>query len=158
MSEQVIEKIITLTADERARESALREQFASFWGSASGELRSVYDTFIAASPLSTGVTLDAVEEGNVRGWWVRPARFEPELAILYIHGGGYRLGSAKAYRGFVSQIVERTNIAAFVIDYPLAPEATLPAAPNAALAAWQWLIARGFTRIAVVGDSAGCRS
>lgn len=155
MSEQVIEKIITLTADERARESALREQFASFWGSASGELRSVYDTFIAASPLSTGVTLDAVEEGNVRGWWVRPARFEPELAILYIHGGGYRLGSAKAYRGFVSQIVERTNIAAFVIDYPLAPEATLPAAPNAALAAWQWLIARGFTRIAVVGDSAG---
>lgn len=84
-----------------------------------------------------------------------PENGKPRAAILYIHGGGYVQGSAKAYRGFVSQIVSRTNIAAFVLDYPLAPEASLPTAPNTALAAWNWLVAQGFKKIAIVGDSAG---
>jgi epsilon-lactone hydrolase len=147
--------IVAITSDELARESALRERFADFWGSASGAPRAIYDTFISGSPLVADVTLDAVDEGGVRGWWVRPARAGPGAAILYIHGGGYVMGSAKAYRGFVSQMVSRTNVAAFILEYPLAPEATLPAAPEAALTAWQWLVAQGFGRIAIVGDSAG---
>lgn len=147
--------LIPISADERERERALRERFASFWGNATGEPRAVYDAFIAASPLVEGVTLEAVDAAGVRGWWVRPAQAEPGRAILFLHGGGYVLGSATAYRGFVSQIVARTQIPALVIDYPLAPEATLPAAPNAALDAWQWLVADGFEKIVIVGDSAG---
>jgi monoterpene epsilon-lactone hydrolase len=61
----------------------------------------------------------------------------------------------RAYCGFVSQIVSRTQIPALVIDYPLAPAAMLPAGPDTALAPWQWLADRGFERIAIVGDSAG---
>ena len=83
------------------------------------------------------------------------ARSRAGQAILFLHGGGYVMGSAAAYRGFVSQIVSRTGIAALVIDYPLAPEAALPAAPDAALAAWDYLVRGGFDRIAIVGDSAG---
>jgi monoterpene epsilon-lactone hydrolase len=82
-------------------------------------------------------------------------RSSPSQAILFLHGGGYVLGSAKAYRGFVSQIVSRARIPALVIDYPLAPESTVPAAPEAAKAAWRWLVDQGFDRIAIVGDSAG---
>lgn len=145
----------SLTPDERVRERALRERFASFWAAASGEPRSVYDTFVSATPLVAGVTFDAVDAGVVRGWWVRPVHAVPDAAILYIHGGGYVQGSAQAYRGFVSQIVARTGAPSFVIDYPLAPEATLPAAPHVALTAWQWLITQGFRKIAIVGDSAG---
>lgn len=148
-------EIIRIAADERARETALRERFASFWGSASGEPRAIYDAFIAATPLAAAVTLDAVDEDGLRGWWVRPEHARPAQAILYIHGGGYGLGSAKAYRGFVSQIVSRMQVPALVIDYPLAPEASLPAAPTAALAAWRRLVDQGFREIAVVGDSAG---
>lgn len=47
------------------------------------------------------------------------------------------------------------NVPALAIDYPLAPETTLPAAPNAALAAYDYLIEQGFSRLAIVGDSAG---
>lgn len=153
--------IVKITEAERQREQTLRQHFADFWASATGDLRSIYDTFISASPLADNVTLDAVEHDGVHGWWVRPAQVNPaqtqsqSQAILYLHGGGYVLGSAKAYRGFVSQIVSRTNIPALVIDYPLAPEASLPMAPQAALAAWNWLVAQGFDRIAIVGDSAG---
>jgi len=146
---------IGISAAEHAREVSLRERFASFWASTSGEPRAVYDAFTSASPLVADVTLEAVEERDVRGWWVRPARASRGEAILFIHGGGYVLGSAQAYRGFVSQIVSRTGIPALVIDYPLAPEATLPAGPMAAMAAWRWLVSQGFERIAIVGDSAG---
>jgi len=151
---------IAISAEERERETALRERFATFWGSATGEPRAIYDTFISATPLTDDVTLEAVERNDVRGWWVRPSRAKPgqtrpNAALLYIHGGGYVQGSAKAYRGFVSQIVSRTQVPALVIDYPLAPEATLPTGPNTALAAWNWLVAQGFEQIAIVGDSAG---
>lgn len=148
-------EFIKLSRDEREREIALRERFASFWASASGEPRAIYDFFISASPLTDNVDIEGVDEDGVRGWWVRPKSAEPGRAILYLHGGGYVVGSAQAYRGFVSQIVSRTQIPALVVDYPLAPETTLPAAPIAAQTAWQWLVAQGFERIAIVGDSAG---
>ncbi|MBO4228551.1 alpha/beta hydrolase [Bradyrhizobium neotropicale] len=148
-------EFVRISAGERKRERVLRQRFANFWGTASGEPRATYDAFISASPLTHDVVVWAIHESNVRGWWVRPQRAEPGRAILFLHGGGYIQGSAKAYRGFVSQIASRARIPALVIDYPLAPEATVPAVPEAAVAAWRWLVAQGFDRIAIVGDSAG---
>ncbi|MFS2214525.1 alpha/beta hydrolase fold domain-containing protein [Telluria sp. Tellsp104] len=146
---------IELADDERERERALRARFAEFWSSAGGDLRATYDTFIATCPLADGCTVEQVAEDRVGGWWVRPAAAPAGQAILYLHGGGYVLGSAAAYRGFASQIASRTGLAVLAIDYPLAPEATLPAAPNAALAAWRWLRAHGIDHVAIAGDSAG---
>ena len=148
-------KFVGISAAECEREHALRERFAIFWEAASSEPRAHYDEFISANPLAHDVDLEAVDTSSVRGWWIRPQHPEPGQAILFLHGGGYVLGSAKAYRGFVSQIVSRARVPALVIDYPLAPEATLPAAPETAKAAWRWLVAQGFDRITVVGDSAG---
>ncbi|MBB3564378.1 acetyl esterase/lipase [Rhizobium sp. BK512] len=148
-------EVIKISAEERTREDALRQRFAEFWASATTDLRTTYDAFISASPLVDHVTLEAVDEDGVKGWWVRPQQANSSRAILYIHGGGYVLGSAQAYRGFVSQIVARTQVPAFILEYPLAPEASLPTAPNTVLAAWQWLVDKGFEQIAIVGDSAG---
>lgn len=72
-----------------------------------------------------------------------------------MHGGGYRLGSAKAYRGFASHIAARAGVPAFVVDYPLAPEHPLPAGYDAVLAARRWLATEGVEQVALVGDSAG---
>jgi epsilon-lactone hydrolase len=148
-------EFVRISADERKRERVLRQRFADFWGTAGGEPRAIYDAFISATPRILDVAVGAVIESSVRGWWVRPPRAKPGQAILFLHGGGYVQGSAKAYRGFVSQIVSRARIPALVIDYPLAPEATVPAAPERAMAAWRWLVAQGFDQIAIVGDSAG---
>jgi acetyl esterase/lipase len=78
-----------------------------------------------------------------------------ESAILYLHGGGYVMGSAAAYRGFASQIAARARTAVFVLDYPLAPENPFPAAYEATLAAAQWLGNLGIEQLALAGDSAG---
>jgi acetyl esterase/lipase len=148
--------MIPLTADDRDRERELRAQFAQFWSTATGDPRTVYDTFISATPLAAGVSADErVETVPARGWWVRPPEAKRDGAILYLHGGGYVAGSARAYRGIASQLASRTHRPVFVLDYPLAPEATMPAAPNAVMAAYEWLRSNGSDRIAVAGDSAG---
>jgi len=148
-------EFIRISAEEAERERALRDHFAAFWNTISGDPRSAYDAFISATPLASDVVIDDVNEAAVHGYFLHPQQAKPERAILFLHGGGYVLGSASAYRGFVSQIVSRAQVPALVIDYPLAPEATLPAAPDAARLAWEWLVAQGFEQIAIVGDSAG---
>ena len=74
--------------------------------------------------------------------------------MLYLHGGAYTMGNADAYRGFVSQIATRAQCSAFILDYPLAPEASIPVALDLARAAVDSLLAI-YPRIAIVGDSAG---
>jgi epsilon-lactone hydrolase len=144
-----------LAAADHDRERELRAQFAQFWSTAAGDPRTVYDTFIAATPFAEGVSSEQVETASVRGWWVRPSAAEHDGVVLYLHGGGFVAGSAKAYRGLASQLAGRTRRPVFVLDYPLAPEATVPAAPDAVMAAYEWLRANGSERIAFVGDSAG---
>jgi epsilon-lactone hydrolase len=145
-----------IATDERDREKALRGRFGQFWSTAAGDPRTVYDTFISSSaPIAGGVSSEQVDTPSVHGWWVRPAAPERDGVIVYLHGGGYIAGSAKAYRGLASQLASRTLRSVLVLDYPLAPEATVPAAPDAVIAAYDWLRASGNERIAFVGDSAG---
>ena len=56
---------IQISADERARERALREHFANFWNTATGEPRAIYDTFIAAGPVVQGQTFETVDSDGV---------------------------------------------------------------------------------------------
>ena len=68
------------------------------------------------------------------------------FAILDVHGGGYVVGPAEANRGFVGQIVGRTNIPAFVLEYPLAPEASVPSA-SLYMAGRRSILAGALTRL-----------
>ena len=147
--------MVPLANDDRDRERALRARFARFWSTATGEPRAVYDTFISATPFAEGVSSEQVETASARGWWVQPSVAEHDGVIFYLHGGGYVSGSAKAYRGLASQLASRTRRPVFVLDYPLAPEATVPAAPDAVMAAYDWLRTNGSERIVIAGDSAG---
>jgi epsilon-lactone hydrolase len=144
-----------ISAQESARETALRRYFADFWGSAKGPPRTIYDKFIAACPIAENVSAVSVNDRGVEGWWLRPTGEGQERAILFLHGGSYVQGSAQAYRGLASQIASRTGVPVLVIEYPLAPEAVLPAAAQAAMTAWRWLASTGVREIALVGDSAG---
>jgi hypothetical protein len=62
--------VFPLSADDRDREEELRARFAQFWSKATGDRRTIYDTFISATPLAKGVSLEHVESRSVRGWWV----------------------------------------------------------------------------------------
>jgi acetyl esterase/lipase len=64
--------------------------------------------------------------------WAIPATAHgnrhPDKVIMYLHGGGYAIGSAASHRGLVGKIVAETGIRALSLDYRLAPENPFPAA------------------------------
>jgi acetyl esterase/lipase len=88
---------------------------------------------------------------TVRG--APPAR----RAILYLHGGGYCLGSPATHRIIAGHLAQTCAARVFAADYRLAPENPFPAAVEDAVAAYRGLLAEGFAPGAMVtaGDSAG---
>lgn len=88
---------------------------------------------------------------TVRG--APPAR----RAVLYLHGGGYCLGSPATHRIITGHLAVTCAARVFAADYRLAPERPFPAAVEDAVAAYRGLLAEGFAPGATViaGDSAG---
>lgn len=121
------------------------------------QLRSQYERAQHAFPLRPDVALEAVDRPPVRGEWLRPGGAEDGL-VLYLHGGGYVIGSPRSHRHLAAAIAIAGRMRAFVLDYRLAPEHPFPAALDDAVAAHRWLIdAQGVEprRIVLAGDSAG---
>ncbi|PCM45108.1 alpha/beta hydrolase [Marinobacter sp. ANT_B65] len=78
-------------------------------------------------------------------------------AVLYLHGGGYIIGSAATHRGITGHLAKASGCMVVAPDYRLAPEHPFPAALDDAEAVWLALIDEGFApgQIAIAGDSAG---
>ncbi|WP_349828872.1 alpha/beta hydrolase [Brevibacterium litoralis] len=76
--------------------------------------------------------------------------------LLYLHGGGYTLGSPTAYAQLAAGLARSAGTACFSVDYRLAPEAPYPAGIDDAVAAYRGLLAEHAPEsILVGGDSAG---
>lgn len=130
----------------------LRALFARFWSEPITDMREKYDEFVARTPAAEGVTFRQTDD-PAPGWWAEIPNSPKDRAIVFIHGGGYGLGTAKAYQNFVSHIASLTRINVFSLEYPLAPESTLPVGLDLAIQAITRLQAKA--KIAVSGDSAG---
>jgi epsilon-lactone hydrolase len=136
--------------------AALEAQVAPLRGKLDGpHCRGVFDDVMEHTPDAAGVRYEEGAVGGVRGIWCRPRSARPGVALQHMHGGGYVLGSAHAYRHFVGQIAARANAPAFVADYRRAPEHPFPAAVDDARAVYRGLAEQGAERIVVTGDSAG---
>jgi acetyl esterase/lipase len=77
--------------------------------------------------------------------------------ILFLHGGGFIVGSPTLYRHFTWRIASAAHACVLSVDYRLAPEHPFPAALDDAVTTYRLLLADGADpqRIAVMGDSAG---
>lgn len=77
--------------------------------------------------------------------------------MLYMHGGGFFLGSCNTNREFAARISEACNISVLQFDYRLAPEYQYPAANEDCVTAYQWLLDQGYRseNIVIGGESAG---
>lgn len=83
---------------------------------------------------------------------------ENPYVIMQLHGGGFVSGLQGQYRKMAGLYAEVSGGASVLsVDYRLAPEHSFPAALYDALAAYEWLLANGYTenRIFLAGDSAG---
>ncbi|MBF6327269.1 alpha/beta hydrolase [Nocardia transvalensis] len=78
-------------------------------------------------------------------------------AVLYLHGGGYTVGSPATHRSLAAHLARELRRPVFVLDYRLAPEHPYPAALDDAENAFLELASTGLRAedIAISGDSAG---
>lgn len=113
----------------------------------------------------------------VGGWWIAhpdelsdlcAGRGPPDdrLVVLYIHGGGFALGSPTFYLEFLARLRAQlaashpslANCAIFAPYYPLAPEQQYPDQSISVEKAWKYLASHDGvnpSRLTVAGDSAG---
>jgi epsilon-lactone hydrolase len=119
------------------------------------QMRSDWDAAFGGS--TAAVTCERVSAGGVEGEWISPADAPLDKAILYFHGGGFRIGSVASHRDLIAQIAVASGCRVLAINYRLAPEHRFPAALDDALAAYGWMLGQGLTpgNVAFAGDSAG---
>ncbi len=121
------------------------------------EQRAALDNLTAIMPPPADVRFTPVDAGGVAGEWVAAAGARDDRAVLYLHGGGYCIGSVRTHRQLAADVSRAAGARVLLIDYRLGPEHPFPAAVDDATRAYRYLIGSGVHRAqsAIAGDSAG---
>lgn len=121
------------------------------------EQRAGYDNFGDLMPLQNDAVATKVSLDGVPATVVDATGGTARTTILYLHGGGYVIGSFRSHQGFIGALSRLTGSKVAVPEYRLAPEYPFPAAVEDAVAAYQALLADGTSPadIVISGDSAG---
>lgn len=116
-----------------------------------------FDMMAMAYPTAGDVVVEAVRANGVPAEWTRTPDAEADAAVLYLHGGGYVIGSVQSHRHMVSEIGRAARARTLALHYRLAPEHPFPAPVADSLAGYRFLLDQGIRpeRIAIAGDSAG---
>lgn len=124
---------------------AKRTMADSISGAARAPEGAIYDFDVIAGLPVQFVTVEATGPTSGRA------------TMLYLHGGGHVVGSAKAYRAFAANISLHSGMDVIVPEYPLAPESPYPAALDTLIALYRALPDYGVDPRTVVlaGDDAG---
>ncbi|WP_033219007.1 alpha/beta hydrolase [Kitasatospora phosalacinea] len=108
-------------------------------------------------PAPEGVTTRRTVLGGRPTLELEPAEASGPGRLLYLHGGGYVIGTPDTHAGLVGELARRAGLPATSVDYRLAPEHPFPAAVDDGLAAYRELLASGTDprELVLAGDSAG---
>ena len=112
-------------------------------------------------PTVKDLKLIRVKIGEIPCEWVLAPGADPDVRLLYLHGGGWVSGSGGNYLPLAADISVAAKCAVLLPDYRLAPEHPFPAGLEDCIAAHDWLIANGPSgpgpakATFIAGDSAG---
>ncbi|MBM3490091.1 MAG: alpha/beta hydrolase [Alphaproteobacteria bacterium] len=120
-------------------------------------MRQAFDKFALFAPAPADAFCQPVSAGGVAAEFVAAPAADTSRTLLYLHGGGYAIGSIATHRLLAYNLSKASGARCLVLDYRLAPEHPFPAALDDAVAAYRWLLGQGQSakRIAIAGDSAG---
>lgn len=147
MSKEELDSVLEMLAALPDREST------PIW-----ERRNAYDGIAYLFEVPDGIAdITRVRANGVPGLRIAPEGADESKALLYLHGGGYVIGSPLSHRHMVAKIALEAGVIAYSMDYVMAPEAPYPAAVEDAVASYQYLLDQGFApaNIVISGDSAG---
>ncbi len=112
-----------------------------------GMLRHVFEQTakmrMEQNPLPQGVRIESADADGVPAeWQITPGASE-EKVLLYLHGGGWILGSSYSLRPLTVALGNATGMQVLSINYRLAPEHPFPAGLEDCTKAYQWLLRQG---------------
>lgn len=87
-----------------------------------------------------GVTI----RDGLRGIWISLPESRNDRIILFFHGGLFSTGSTDSYLGLCIRLASASRARVFSADYRLAPEHIFPAAIDDAVAAYRFLLSKGY--------------
>ena len=121
------------------------------------EQRAGMEAMLSGLALPEHVTVNEIRVGDLDADWVAMPNSANNRVVLYLHGGGYVMGSRRTHRELAARIARDAAARVLVLEYRLAPEHPFPAAVDDATAAYRWLRKQGVaaSSIAIAGDSAG---
>src|SRR5258708_29388815 len=94
-------------------------------------------------PLPRGTVTQPLSIDGIPAAWIQAGRYDPSLTILYLHGGGFIMGSIRSHRSLISRLCSAATGRALALNYRLAPEYPFPAAVEDSLAAYRLLLNQG---------------
>ena len=120
-------------------------------------MRKKMDELGGQASVAVGSRIEPAVVGGVPAEWIVPANDDGQHLLLYLHGGGYSIGSCESHRGMASQIAKACGARVLLPEYRLAPEHPYPAGLEDATAVYAHLLKQGYSpdNLAIAGDSAG---
>ena len=120
-------------------------------------MRWLFEDWQRVTTEPSDVTYETTELGGVPGILVTPLTAEPGQVLVFLHGGGFALGSSASHRKLAGHVAKACGTHAFVADFRRAPEHPFPAQLDDATAVFDALVDGGTdpADITFVGDSAG---
>lgn len=120
-------------------------------------MRMVFDDWQRATAEPEGVTYRDAEVGGIAGIGVYPEGADAGQVLVFMHGGGFALGSPASHRKLAAHVAKACGARAFVPDFRRAPEHPFPAALEDGCRVLEGLVDAGhsITDLTPVGDSAG---
>ena len=121
------------------------------------QMRRDYDARGLAFGLPSDVKVEPLTANGVKAEWTATPGADASKVILFLHGGGYVIGSLDSHRHLVAECGRTAGVRTLAIDYRMAPEHPFPAAVEDTVAAYRFLLSSGVAagKICIAGDSAG---
>lgn len=119
------------------------------------QMREDWDGLFSAAAAHLAIRPDIIAGINVA--WISGEGASAEKIFIYLHGGGYQIGSILSHADLVARISAASGATGLMIDYRLAPEYCFPAPIEDVLAVCAGLEERhiDLDTVSFVGDSAG---
>ncbi len=116
-----------------------------------------YERIMSTLPIDDDIETERVGVNGVAAEWIWAPESDKRRVILYLHGGGYVIGSVRTHRVLLAHLARAAKARVLALDYRLAPETPFPGPIDDTVNAYQWLLSEGIepANMAIAGDSAG---
>ena len=100
---------------------------------------------------------EVVDVSGIPATWITAPGAGEDRVLLYLHGGGFSLGSVRSHRDLLVRLSQAASCRVLALEYRRVPEHRFPAAFDDCVAAYDWVLASGVPadHVALGGDSAG---